>query len=406
MAAGVLHDVSFAYQLFWNAKRQVAGVRLHIRPHSASAFEAEHLLSTLSAAWPSTAPPLLLASSDAPLLSALLKHLPAHLAQLELSQAMLERPDIAEQLASAQRRGLQLVWRGEPGERLQPIQTAYFARQIHYLSPEEALTGLRAGLQQRKTTAQTETRPIFSPVLANQFYAGVASRALLEHCLDQQNVSALLGWPAEDVLHGYRLGNLYPAHDNINRLLRAIEADTSMDDIERCLGLDPLLSFLYLRFANSASLGLQHDIASLRQGLMVLGLGRTRSWLIEQRLHNTHDLNLRPIHSSMVLRAQLMAQMLHTGEELALKRELYLCGLLSQIDLLVSDSLAHALKSIPLPERIKNAILGLGGPYQAFLEMACAMESEQASLAHTVCDRYELDQEAINQALLNTLAKQ
>jgi len=405
MAAGVLNHVSLAYQLFWNKQREVAGVRLHISPHDNCGFETSHLISALLAAWPETAPPLLLASNHTGFLAELLSQMPGALGQLEISSTLLAHPHIEPALALAKRRGLQLIWHGEPGERLQHAQSAYFHQHIISPSAEEALAGLRAESRQRTQTAHTYKHSLQSPVQAGQRYANIASRALAEHCLDQQQASALLGWPGEDVLHNYRSEGIAPDDDSMRQLLGTIDADASMDDIEQQLGRDPLLSFRYLRFANSAGLGLHHAIESLRQGLMVLGLARTRSWLQEQRVHACADVNLKPVRTSMVLRAQLMAQMLHTGEELALKRELYLCGLLSQIDLLVPDSLAHTLKSIPLPERVKNAILGLGGPYLPYLEMACALEAEQAQAARSVGDRYDLDREIINQAILNTLAQ-
>lgn len=405
MAAGVLDHVSLAYQLFWNKRREVAGVRLHISPHDDSGFETSHLISALLAAWPETAPPLLLASSHAGFLAELLTLMPGTLGQLEISNALLAHTHIAPALAPAQRRGLKLIWRCEPGERLPHDQSATFHQQLISPSAEEALAGLRAESRQRTQTEPTPRHVLQSPLQPGQRYTDIASRALAEHCLDQQQVSSLLGWPNEDVLYDYRSEGIQPDDDTMRRLLRTIDADTSMDEIEQQLGRDPLLSFRYLRFANSAGLGLHHAIESLRQGLMVLGLARTRFWLQEQLVHACDDINLKPVRTSMVLRAQLMAQMLHTGEELALKRELYLCGLLSQIDQLVPDSLAHTLKSIPLPERVKNAILGLGGPYQPYLEMACALEAAQADAARAVCDRHGLDREIINQAVLCTLAQ-
>lgn len=400
MVAGVLQQVSLAYQLFWNRQREVAGVRLHIRPDADSVFATGQLIAELQSVWSATAPPLLLACDHTGLLSELLALMPVSLGQLEITSAQLAQPAVAAALSSARQRGVLLVWRGEPGEHLLVAQNRQFHRLILSPSAEEALAALHAQSRQRQPSAQYA---VPSPLQSGQCFTDIASRALVEHCLDQQQASAVLGWPGEDVVHDHRATGVQPDADAIRHLLQILDADASMDAIEQQLGADPLLCFRFLRFANSAGLGLQHTVESLRQGLMVLGLERTRNWLQEQMAHANHDINLKPVRNAMRLRARLMAQMLHAGEELTLRRELYLCGLLSQLDLLFPESLAHALKGIALPERVKSAILGFGGPYQPYLDMARALDAEYAESAYSTCVRHDLNRQTINQALLHTL---
>lgn len=145
-----------------------------------------------------------------------------------------------------------------------------------------------------------------------------------------KGAAALLTWPLEDVLHANRQSRIQPDRLTMTRLIEAIDADVPMDIIERGLSEEPILTYRFLRYTNSAGSGLDRDIDSLRQGLMVLGLGRVKTWLLEQMPRASSERNLKPVRISMVLRAQLMASMLDTAEGDALKRELYLCGLLSE----------------------------------------------------------------------------
>jgi c-di-GMP-related signal transduction protein len=279
---------------------------------------------------------------------------------------------------------------------------ASFTQNILCLTAEEALAGLHAWLHQQKGARPNASSA--SPVRTGQIYETVASKALAEHCLDQQGVSAFLGWPTEDVLHNYRQSHVQPEENVMLLLIKAINSDESMEMIEYLLSREPLLAYRFLRYTNSAGLGLRHEIDALRQGLMVLGLSRTKSWLQEQLPHASTNLNLQPIRIAMVLRAQFMANLLDSGAGDALSREIYLCGLLSQIDSLLGEPLPQALTSIPLPERVSAAILRQNGPYFPYLEVAASLETPHTQITRDLCEKHELNIEDVNVALLRTLA--
>lgn len=404
MATGVLHDVSLGYQLLWNARRQLAGVELTLAARPGSTLNTTHLLTTLSELWGPQAPALLLRTPSASLLVNLLDLTPPALAQVEVQTDMLNDPAFAQRVQRAQQRGLQLVWRGESGQPLMPVFAASFGQGIVNLSTDDALMALRVSRQLHTSSKQPGLHAA-SPVRAGQIYDGVASRALAEHCLDEQAAAALLGWPVDDVLYSHRQARVQPSQQTIRRLVKAIEAEASMDDLERLLGDEPLLAYHFLRYNNSAGLGLRHEIDALRQGLLVLGLSRTRTWLQEQLPHATQDLNLQPVRQSMVLRAGLMAELLDAGESEALKRELYLCGLLSQIDVLLGEPMSSALRAIHLPSRVKEALLSQSGPYWPYLDLAMGVEAPFLEATRERCSQHGFDPEDVNLALLRTLAR-
>ena len=99
-----------------------------------------------------------------------------------------------------------------------------------------------------------------------------------------------------------------------------------------------------------------------------------------------------------------MERLLDAGEEDDLRREVYLCGLLSQIDLLLGEPLAVALQSLPLPERVSAALLEHSGPYSPYLDVARALESPRTRATHALCNTLEIGMEDLNRALLRTLA--
>lgn len=405
MSHTVLNNVALGYQLLWNRLRQLSGVQLFVGSSSANPVDAPHLLSAIDEVWSEQAPVLLLSVQSLRLLSDLLECAPASSAWLEVNELQLRDPGFAERVQLAHQRGLKLIWRGEPGQRPSAELAPCFLRQIVNLSAAEALAGLRVSLRKHNAGETLPGERLSSPVQAGHIYEALASRALAEHCLDEQGAWGLAGWPVEDVLHGYRHQRIQPGQQAIVRLIEAIDTDDSIEQIEHILSEAPILSYRFLRYTNSAALGLRSPIESLRHGLMVLGLSQLRAWLLEQLPHANSDLNVQPVCAAMVLRAHLMEHLLDAGDGDDLRRDIYLCGLLSQIDLLLGEPLAPALARVPLSEHSTAAILSQCGPYLPYLELATALESPHTQTTRSLCEAHQMDLEAVNRSVLRTLSQ-
>jgi len=241
-------------------------------------------------------------------------------------------------------------------------------------------------------------------VLAGCLYDGLASQALVEHALDRQGVWGVVGWPTEEILYGYRFRQIQPARSVLLQVVAAIDADQSLEAIEHLMGNDPLLCYRFLRFANSAGVGTRAEISSVRQGLMTLGYSRLRAWIMEQMPHASSDANLDPIRTSMVLRARIMEHLANLGVDDELRREVFMCGVFSQVDLVLFEPLGTALHRLPLPGRVASAILGNTGPYSPWLQVASALESGSTRVIRDVCRAHNIEADEVNRALLRALA--
>ncbi len=404
MSTDVLGQVALGYQLIWNALRQLAGVHLFIAVNDGQRVDTPQLLQAIAAAWSGEAPQLLLSPNSSELLTELLAHAAPGGPWLVVQDTHLHDPRLIERLFQAHQRGVPLVWCGEPGTWPRNALKACFTRPMVTLTPEEALIGLRASLRRHNGDAGGSTRHLDSPVVPGYLYESVASRALVEHCLDEQDAWGVVGWPVEDVLHGYRNQQMQPSQRAIAAMAQAINADDSVERIEQMLIEEPTLTYRFLRYANSAAVGLRADIESMRHGLMVLGLGKLRAWLLTQLPRGSSDLNLQPPRTALVLRAKLMEQLMDAGESENLRREVHLCGLMSQIDLVLGEPLGQALGRLPLPSRISSAILEQRGVYWPYLEVATALESPPSTTTGALCLRHQMALEGVNLALLRTLS--
>lgn len=403
-APSVLANLTLGYQLVWNRQRQPAGVLLFAEPISHAKVGGAHLLATLAQHWLEYSPQLILLVQSADLLADVLAHATPGSPWIGVENRLSTDPQVAAQSSLAHARGVHLVWRGDAGPRPSPPTAACFSRQLASLTAGEALLALHAALQIKPNPSGQPQRLATSPVRAEQLYEAVASRTLADHCLDQQHAWGVAGWPTEDVLYAYRELPVQPSHQVLVRLVDATDADLALDRIENILTQDPVLVVRFLRYANSAALGRRTGIDALRHALMVLGLSTFRRWLLEQLPLASHDTDLQPVRSAMGVRARLMELLLDAGAEDKLRSEVQLCGLLSQIDLVLGEPLATALQRFPVSERITGAILGHSGPYAPLLEIATALEYPNMRSMPDLCDRRQFDIGDVNRALLHVLA--
>lgn len=404
MAHSVLGSVTLGYELIWNQKRRCSGVRLFVEADSHSAVDAQHLVAAITELWPESAPTLLLHVLSPTLLSGLLDHTPTQGVWLEIQDQWLTDALLAGRVRKARARGLPLVWHGEPGQAPDAAVADLFHKTLRGLSPLEALAALRVSLRQHQDGGAGAAQPGHSPIVAGSLYEGLASQALLEHALDRQSVWGVAGWPAEEILHAYRFRQIQPSQRLLRALVKAIEMDESLESLEHRMGDEPLLTYRFLRYANSAHLGARSEVTSVRQGLMVMGYTRLRSWLMEQIPHASSDPNLDPIRFAMVLRARIMERLADAGVEDDLRREVFLCGIFSQLDLLLGEPLGMAIHRLPMPGRIASAVVGQTGPYAPWLEVAAALESGNTRMIRDVCKAHKMPADEVNRALLRTLA--
>ncbi len=399
MVQSVLGSLTLGYRPLWNGARQLAAIQLYVQDLPGSYVDAPHLLRTLQEMWSASSPPLLISPQSRQLLLQLLQQAPRGSPWIEVRGQWLGDSSLLEQVRQAYRRGLRLVWRGELSDLPGGDIAACFDNSLLSLSPAEAV----GALQSSASTGQRGVRA--SPILDGQMYENLPTVALLSLCLDRHRAVAVAGWPSDDVLYSLRHQQLQPSHATIFKLMKAIDAEQSLDSFEHILSEDPLLAYRFLTYTNSAALGLRTGIDSLRRGLVMLGYGTLQRWLGDQLPHASTDPNLSPIRQTMVLRAQLMERLVEAGIEYELRREVYLTGLLSQLDTLMDEPIATILRRLPLSERISDAIVLRSGPYAPALQIACALETDDASVVRQLCEAHEMDTESVNRALLRLLSE-
>lgn len=408
----LLGSLALAYQPLWGENRALTGIRLAVFPVPGGIVDALHLLQVLRNFWPHKNSTLIISPSTPALLSTLLEHAPAYSPYIEVPSEWLEDAAIASLVQIAHLRGLPMVWRGPNDWVPAPDLVPCFRQQLLSMDAQDTLAALRSAQAQSSgngngngsgSSGNHAPTPQPSPVQANQIYENIPSRALVDHCLDQRQAAALLGWPTEEVLHLYRHGGVQPSYRCLQRVINAASDDASMETIEALIGEDPVLAYRLLAHINSAAMGLRGGIDSLRRALMMLGYTALKAWCMQQLPNANEDHNLDPVRTGIVLRAHLIEHLLDAGGETDLRREIYLCGLFSQLDLVLGTKIDEALGRIPISSRITEAITSDEGPYAPYLLVAKALEAHSATHLPELCAGFEMDLDDVNRALLRTL---
>jgi EAL and modified HD-GYP domain-containing signal transduction protein len=165
---------------------------------------------------------------------------------------------------------------------------------------------------------------------------------------------------------------------SVNRLqaLMGLGAQPSFEEIEQIVAGDPGLTVRLLRFANSAAVGSRRRFASVREAMVLLGSERVRQFLLVVLLS---DLGKgRPaLVAASVMRGRLaesVARDLQLGDPDAA----FTAGVLSVVDALLDQKMVDVLRSLPITEELRWAIVGHAGPVGQALDLAIRLERGRA----------------------------
>ncbi len=234
--------------------------------------------------------------------------------------------------------------------------------------------------------------------------AGVRSRADVDDAFARGAV-AVLGWPLDDVPQATQGSRSPPADlQVVMELIKRVDAEEPVERIEAVLTRDPSLAFRLLRYINSAAMGLAVEINSFRHALMLLGYKKLKRWLALLLSSASKDPAARPIMFAAVRRGVLMEELARANQDTEMGAEMFICGVFSLLDRTLQQPFDELFESVPVPERVRQALVEQAGPFQPYLELASALEQSARSEIVDAAERAFLGMAEVNAALLRTLS--
>jgi EAL and modified HD-GYP domain-containing signal transduction protein len=157
-------------------------------------------------------------------------------------------------------------------------------------------------------------------------------------------------------------------------LARMASGDYDMAELGDIIRVDAALSTRLLRYLNSAFFALPSPVVSVSQAAGLLGQEKLRRWLCVAILS---DMESSPLSRHVAVQAAQRGKFLELVCGTGCGRpasEMFMLGLLSMLDGLLSVSMESVIAGMPLDEQLTDALLGRPGPLLPWLRFAAAYE--------------------------------
>jgi len=374
----ILGQVALGYSPFIDRNRTVAATRLSVYPlRPDAALDVAQLLHAVGDVWPASGGKVSLNVVSESLLHDLLRASPS-------ANLMVEVPNF---MAS------------------DPVNVASLVREL----PREVLPCFKYSiidLADERRIGEAANAPAGVTRSIPHVQSGVRTVPDMEAAF-ARGAHAVLGWPIDDALSGSaaRTGKpvAQPDQQVIVELIHRVDNEDPIDKLENTLKRDPSLAFKLLRYINSPAFGLRVEVSSFRHAIMLLGYQRLKRWLALLLATASKDVNLRPVMFAAVRRGLLMEELVAGSGDEEMRSEVFICGVFSLLDRMFGEPFAKLLGSIPVPERVYQALVKNEGPFQPYLAMVRAAEGESVFEYREAAEQLMMSVAEINRAQLRAL---
>ena len=157
------------------------------------------------------------------------------------------------------------------------------------------------------------------------------------------------------------------------RLLGKLQdPEVSIDELEQTISSDFALSYKLLRFSNSAFIGLNRTVESIKHAAKMIGTDRIRVWASLLMFAKMED-KPRELMITAIVRAA-MCERLGVSSNEGPRETFFTVGLLSVLDALMDRPMEEALEQLPVAEEIRAALTRWEGSRGMALRCALAYE--------------------------------
>jgi EAL and modified HD-GYP domain-containing signal transduction protein len=408
----VLGQVALGYSPMIDRERNVIATRLTIFPERPDAApDPAALLAALDAVWPPTegstdnalsARPLNPSSArgaakSQPLVSlnvageALLQAVmdigPGRHRMLEVPAFMACDPAQLPLLKRLHAQGAVMLIKGRPLAPLTADVLSCFAHSIVEFADDR----------------RTNAAPPPGVRVVSSVYSGARTVEEAATCFERGAV-ALLGWQFDDpVPAGGGRHAVAPDLKVVFDLINGVDQEMPVAQLEAILKRDPALGFKLMRYLNSPAFGMSVEINSFGHAVMLLGYQRLKRWLVLLLSSAAKGPGAKPLMHASVRRGLFLEELVRSQRDSELSGEMFVCGVFSLLDKLLRQPFEQLLDSVPVPDRVQQALRGDGGPYLAYLDLVRAVENELVFDIRECAERLFLRPQDVNAALLRAL---
>jgi len=385
----VFGQVALGYSPMVDRHRAITATRLTVFPSRTDTTpNAADLLAAVAEVWPADSGRVSLNVASETALQDLVQFQPSPNVMVEIPAFMACDPANAAALQAMHAAGSTLLIKGRPLSPLPREVLPCFAYSIVDVADER-----RDGTP--PPGGATRTIP--------HIQSGVRTLSEMETSF-QRGAIAVLGWPIDDVMASNGKAGSRPELQFIVELINRVDREEPADRLEAVLKTDPTLAFRLMRYINSPAFGLSVEINSFRHAIMVLGYNRLKRWLALLLASASKDPNVKPVMYAAVRRGLLMEELGRHNSDADQRGEMFICGVFSLLDRLMGQPMADLMRSIPVPDTVRAALVDDSGPYHSQLDLVRAIEAESVFDIRAAAEATMLGLPDVNRAVLRALS--
>lgn len=388
----ILGQVVFGYSPLIDRTRAVTATRLTVFPLNSSVTpNIAALLDAVGNVWPVDGGKVSLNLASESLLQDLIRAKPASNLMVEIPSFMAADAANVSAIQELHAAGTTLLIKGRPVNELPREVLPCFAYSIIDLSDDRRIAeaAAPAGIVRNIPHMQ----------------AGVRTLAEMEGSF-ARGAAAVLGWPIDDAINVAQAKSKNGAQTDMQiivELIHRVEQQEPIEKLEATLKRDPSLAFKLMRYINSPAFGLRVEVSSFRHAIMLLGYQRLKRWLALLLATAGKDTNMKPVMFAAVRRGLLMEELVRSSSDEEMRNEMFICGVFSLLDRMFKQPFSELLKTIPVPERVYQALVDGTGPYQPYFQVVKAVENESMYDFREAADTLILSVSEINRSVLTAL---
>lgn len=393
MDTSILGQLALSYSPVIDRNRAVSATRLSVFPLvPGTPLNAASLLNAVGDVWPEDGGKVSLNVLSEALLHELMAARPSANIMVELPSFMASDEHNAAHIQALAGAGNTLLIKGRPVKEVPREVLPCFKHSIIDLADD------------RRQGEAPDAGASFNRTITF-FQSGVRTVADMEASF-KRGAAAVLGWPIDDAVTQSTAGKPIAQHDLqvIVELIQRVDKAEPIDKLENTLRRDPTLAFKLIRYINSAAFGLSVEISSFRHAIMMLGYTRLKRWLALLLATASKDANLKPVMFAAVRRGLMMEELVRSSGDDEMRNEMFICGVFSLLDRMFKQPFPELLKTIPVPERVYQALAENGGPYKPYFKLVQAVEGDSLDAIREASDNLMMGSAEINRALLKSLA--
>ncbi len=150
--------------------------------------------------------------------------------------------------------------------------------------------------------------------------------------------------------------------------------DVCFDRLENVVKQEMALSVKLLRYLNSSAFGLRCEVTSIKHALSLLGLDALRKWASLVAMTSIAERRGAALVTTCLARARFCETIGPAVRPPPGEMDLFLTGLLSGIDAMLSCRMIDVLHQLTLPDPVRDALTGSRNTLRDVLDLALASE--------------------------------